>query len=43
LEWINETVRGRFRQKGTGSSTGCVGKGGVPGKSIIEIECIGYM
>ena len=43
FEGMNEVYRGRFGEKVPVRSTVAVAKGGIPGKSIIEIECIGYV
>jgi len=43
FEGMNEVYRGRFGEKPPVRSTVAVAKGGIPGKSIIEIDCIGYV
>ena len=43
FEGMNEVYRGRFGEKVPVRSTVAVAKGGIPGRSIIEIECIGYV
>ena len=43
FEGMNEVYRGRFGEKVPVRSTVAVAKGGIPGTSIIEIECIGYV
>lgn len=43
FEGMNEVYRGRFGKKNPVRSTVAVAKGGIPGTSIIEIECIGYV
>ena len=43
FEAMNEVYIGRFGEKVPVRSTVAVAKGGIPGRSIIEIECIGYV
>jgi enamine deaminase RidA (YjgF/YER057c/UK114 family) len=43
FEGMNEVYKGRFGKNPPVRSTVAVAKGGIPGKSIIEIECIGYV
>jgi len=43
FEGMNAVYRGRFGDKPPVRSTVAVAKGGIPGKSIIEIDCIGYV
>lgn len=43
FDGMNEVYRGRFGKKIPVRSTVAVAKGGIPGTSIIEIECIGYV
>jgi enamine deaminase RidA (YjgF/YER057c/UK114 family) len=43
FEGMNEVYRGRFGEKVPVRSTVAVAKGGIPGRSIIEIDCIGYV
>ena len=43
FEGMNEVYRGRFGKKIPVRSTVAVAKGGIPGTSIVEIECIGYV
>lgn len=43
FEGMNEVYRGRFGKKIPVRSTVAVAKGGIPGKSIVEIECIAYV
>lgn len=43
FDGMNEVYKGRFGKNPPVRSTVAVAKGGIPGKSIIEIECIGYV
>ena len=43
FEGMNEVYRGRFGKKIPVRSTVAVAKGGIPGNSIIEIDCIAYV
>lgn len=43
FEGMNEVYRGRFGKKLPVRSTVAVAKGGIPGNSIIEIDCIAYI
>ncbi len=43
FEGMNEVYRGRFGEKPPVRSTVAVAKGGIPGRSIVEIDCIGYV
>jgi 2-iminobutanoate/2-iminopropanoate deaminase len=40
---MNEVYKGRFGKNPPVRSTVAVAKGGIPGNSIIEIDCIGYV
>lgn len=40
---MNEVYKGRFGKKPPARSTVAVAKGGIPGKSILEIDCIAYI
>jgi len=40
---MNEIYNGRFGKKPPARSTVAVAKGGIPGNSIIEIDCIAYI
>lgn len=40
---MNEVFKGRFGKNPPARSTVAVAKGGIPGSSIIEIECIAYI
>lgn len=43
FEGMNSVYKGRFGKNPPVRSTVAVAKGGIPGKSIIEIDCIGYV
>lgn len=43
FQGMNEVYKGRFGKKPPARSTVAVAKGGIPGKSIIEIDCIAYI
>lgn len=43
FQGMNEVYKDRFGKNPPVRSTVAVAKGGIPGKSIIEIECIGYV
>ncbi len=40
---MNETYKGRFGKKPPVRSTVAVAKGGVPGDSLVEMDCIAYI
>ncbi|MGI6338308.1 MAG: RidA family protein [Bacteroidales bacterium] len=40
---MNETYRGRFGNKPPVRTTVAVAKGGVPGDSLVEMDCIAYI
>lgn len=40
---MNEVFRGRFGSKPPVRTTVAVAKGGVPGKSLVEMDCIAYV
>ena len=40
---MNEVYRGRFGKKPPVRSTIAVAKGGVPGNSLVEMDCIAYL
>lgn len=40
---MNEVYKGRFGKNPPARSTVAVAKGGIPGNSIIEIDCIAYI
>lgn len=40
---MNETYRGRFGSKPPVRTTVAVAKGGVPGDSLVEMDCIAYI
>ena len=40
---MNEVYTGRFGKKPPVRTTVAVAKGGVPGKSLVEIDCIAYL
>jgi len=40
---MNETYKGRFGDKPPVRSTIAVAKGGVPGDSLVEMDCIAYV
>lgn len=42
FQGMNEVYKGRFGNKPPVRSTVAVAKGGIPGHSIIEIDCIAY-
>lgn len=42
FQGMNETYKGRFGKNPPVRSTVAVAKGGIPGNSIIEIDCIAY-
>lgn len=42
FQGMNEIYKGRFGKNPPVRSTVAVAKGGIPGKSIIEIDCIAY-
>jgi 2-iminobutanoate/2-iminopropanoate deaminase len=42
FQGMNEVYKGRFGKNPPVRSTIAVAKGGIPGNSIIEIDCIGY-
>ncbi|MFA6944534.1 MAG: RidA family protein [Pedobacter sp.] len=42
FQGMNEVYKGRFGKNPPVRSTVAVAKGGIPGRSIIEIECIAY-
>ncbi len=43
FEGMNEVYKGRFGSKPPVRSTVAVAKGGIPGNSILEIDCIAYI
>ncbi|HEY1010283.1 RidA family protein [Daejeonella sp. JGW-45] len=43
FEGMNEIYKGRFGKNPPARSTVAVAKGGIPGKSILEIDCIAYV
>ncbi len=43
FEGMNEVYKGRFGENPPVRSTVAVAKGGIPGGSILEIECIAYI
>lgn len=43
FQGMNETYKGRFGKNPPVRSTVAVAKGGIPGNSIIEIDCIAYV
>lgn len=43
FQGMNEVYKGRFGKKPPARSTVAVAKGGIPGNSIIEIDCIAYV
>ncbi len=43
FEGMNEVYKGRFGKNPPARSTVAVAKGGIPGKSILEIDCIAYV
>ncbi len=43
FEGMNEVYKGRFGKRPPARSTVAVAKGGIPGKSILEIDCIAYI
>ena len=43
FQGMNEVYKGRFGKNPPVRSTVAVAKGGIPGNSIIEIDCIGYV
>jgi 2-iminobutanoate/2-iminopropanoate deaminase len=43
FQGMNEVYKGRFGKNPPVRSTVAVAKGGIPGKSIIEIDCIAYV
>ena len=43
FERMNEVYRGRFGDKPPVRTTVAVAKGGVPGKSLVEMDCIAYV
>lgn len=43
FEGMNSVYKGRFGKNPPVRSTVAVAKGGIPGKSIVEIDCIGYV
>ena len=43
FDGMNEVYKGRFGENPPVRSTVAVAKGGIPGGSILEIECIAYM
>ena len=40
---MNEVYKGRFGEKPPVRTTVAVAKGGVPGDSLVEIDCIAYV
>jgi enamine deaminase RidA (YjgF/YER057c/UK114 family) len=40
---MNEVYKGRFGKKPPVRSTIAVAKGGVPGNSLVEMDCIAYV
>jgi enamine deaminase RidA (YjgF/YER057c/UK114 family) len=40
---MNEVYKGRFGQKPPVRTTVAVAKGGVPGESLVEMDCIAYV
>lgn len=40
---MNEVYRGRFGRKPPVRTTVAVAKGGVPGDSLVEMDCIAYI
>jgi 2-iminobutanoate/2-iminopropanoate deaminase len=40
---MNDTYKGRFGKKPPVRSTIAVAKGGVPGDSLVEMDCIAYI
>lgn len=43
FQGMNDVYKGRFGKNPPVRSTVAVAKGGIPGNSIIEIDCIGYV
>jgi enamine deaminase RidA (YjgF/YER057c/UK114 family) len=43
FEGMNSVYKGRFGKNPPVRSTVAVAKGGIPGKSIVEIDCIAYV
>lgn len=43
FQGMNEVYKGRFGKKPPARSTVAVAKDGIPGKSILEIDCIAYI
>ncbi|MCL4126038.1 UNVERIFIED_CONTAM: hypothetical protein GTU68_066203 [Idotea baltica] len=43
FDGMNEVYKGRFGENPPVRSTVAVAKGGIPGGSILEIECIAYV
>lgn len=43
FEAMNEVYKGRFGKKPPARSTIATARGGIPGNSIIEIDCIAYI